>query len=162
MRLLLIFVLTFLIAFNAARNVNNKTLNLIKRFEGWRSCAYADALGQLTIGYGHLIIPSDGFTSSSCITKRQGLKLLRNDLLIATNCIERIVRVPLTDNQFGALVSWTYNEGTGSATQSTLVAKLNAGSQPDEICAQLRQWTKGGLAGLVRRREDECTLYKSN
>lgn len=146
------------------RDVNDETLNLIKDFEGWRPCAYADPVGLLTIGYGHLIECGDGFNKNSCITQERGQELLGSDLSVAINCIERIVRVPLTDNQFGALVSWTFNVGCGAATRSTLVEKLNAGSQANEICEELRRWNKGGgkvLPGLVRRREAECTLYKS-
>lgn len=165
MKSVTIFILTFLIALNAARNVNNKSLNLIKGYEGWRSCAYStDGANRLTIGYGHLVKPSDGFNKKSCITKERGLQILKSDLSTATNCIEKNVRVPLTDNQFGALVSWTFNVGCGAARKSSLVRKLNAKSPANVICDQLRQWNKGGgkvLAGLKRRREAECTLYKS-
>lgn len=160
-----IFILTFLIALNSAREINDKTLNFIKDYEKWRSCAYFDAVGKLTIGYGHLIKPDENFTSDSCITEEQGLQLLKNDLLTSSNCIERIVHVPLTDNQFGALVSWTFNVGCGAATNSTLVSKLNAGILENDICEQLRRWNKGNgkiLAGLVRRREDECSLFNSH
>lgn len=117
-----------------------------------------------TIGYGHLVNSGDGFNKNSCITEERGLQVLKNDLLTATNCIGRHVRVPLTDNQFGALVSWAFNVGSGAASKSTLVTKLNAGSPASEICQELRRWNKGGgkvLPGLTRRREDECTLYKS-
>lgn len=120
-------------------------------------CAHFDAVGKLTVEYGHLVEPGENFTSKSCITEDQGLDLLRNDLSTASNCIERIVRVPLTDNQFGALISWTFNAGCGAATRSTLVSKLNAGSQANDICDELRRWNKGNgkfLAGLVRQRED--------
>lgn len=159
-----ILILSLLVSMNAARDVNNETLNFIKNYESWRSCAYVDAVGKLTIGYGHLIKSGDGFNKNSCITKERGLQILRNDLSVAEKCIERIVRVPLTDNQFGALVSWTFNVGCGAATSSTLVTKLNAGHHANEICAQLRRWNKGGgnvLPGLTKRREAECTLYQS-
>lgn len=169
MKFVSIFLLTFVMALCAARELNDKSLDFIKDFEKWMPCAYSnDGANRLTIGYGHLIVPGDGFNKNSCITKEIGLNLLRSDLSIATKCIEKIVRVKLSDNQFGALVSWTFNVGCGAATQSTVVEKLNAGAQADEICNELRQWNKvtinGKLQvsqGLVRRREGECTLYKS-
>lgn len=164
MRSVAVFILSILIALNSARDVNDKTLNFIKGYESWMPCAYVDAVGKLTIGYGHLIKSGDGLNKNSCITIERSLQLLRSDLAVASKCIERIVRVPLTDNQFGALVSWAFNIGCGAATQSTLVTKLNAGSQANEICVQLRRWNKGGgkvLPGLTKRREAECTLYKS-
>lgn len=169
MKLVSIFLVTFVMAMSAARELNEKSLNFIKDFEKWMPCAYSnDGANRLTIGYGHLIKPGDGFNKDSCITKEQGLKLLRSDLSIAINCIEKIVKVKLTDNQFGALVSWTFNVGCGAATTSSLVKKLNGGGKADEICNELRQWNKvtinGKLQvsqGLVRRREGECTLYKS-
>lgn len=164
MKSVLICILSSLIAMNAARDVSDKAVDFIKDYEKWRPCAYVDAVGKLTIGYGHLITSGDGFNKDSCITRAQGLELLRSDLSIAASCVERIVRVPLTDNQFGALVSWAFNVGCSAATKSTLVTKLNAGAEANEICTQLRRWNKGGgqvLPGLTKRREAECTLYKS-
>lgn len=128
-----IYILTLLVALISAREINDKSINFIKDYEKWRTCAYLDAVGKLTIGYGHLVQPGENFTNQSCITEEQGLELLRNDLSTASNCIEKIVRMSLTDNQFAALVSWTFNVGCGAAKQSTLVAKLNAGGQASEI-----------------------------
>lgn len=169
MRSVPIFTIALVIALCAARELNDKSLNFIKDFEKWKPCGYtSDGANRLTIGYGHLVKPGDHFTIDSCITEEQGLELLRNDLLTASNCIERIVRVPINDNQFGALVSWAFNMGCGGATQSTLVKKLNAGNQANEICNELRRWNKVTINGrkqvsngLVRRREAECTLYES-
>lgn len=97
-----------------AREINDKSLNFVKDYEKWRPCAYLDAVQKLTIGYGHVIKADESFTNTSCITEEQGLALLRNDLSVATKCIERNVHVPLTDNQFGALVAWTFNVGCGA------------------------------------------------
>lgn len=150
-----------------ARDVNEKTLNLIKRFEQWKECSYNDAVGKLTIGYGHLIKPGDIYTESSCITMEQGLEQLKKDLSAASTCIENVVKVALNDNEFGALVSWAYNVGCGNVRKSTLVKKLNNGNRTD-VCDELRKWNKGTksgrkvvLRGLISRREDECELFKS-
>lgn len=169
MRSVSIFTLSLMVALCAARNLADKSLNLIKDFEKWMPCAYTkDGANRLTIGYGHLVKPDESFTIDSCITEDQGIELLKNDIATASNCIERIVHVSLTDNQFGALVSWTFNVGCGAVTASTLIRKLNAGSQANEICNELRRWNKVTINGrkqvsngLVRRRETECTLYTS-
>lgn len=157
-----------MVAMYAAGKLNDKTLNLVKEFEGWSSCAYFDVAGKLTIGYGHLIKPGEPLNKDSCITKEFGQYILIMDLFNATKCIERSVSAPLTDNQLGALSSWAFNVGCGAATNSTLVKKLNAGSQANEICDELRRWnkitingTKQVSPGLVKRREGECTLYKT-
>lgn len=143
MKFILIFTLTFSVALNAARNVNDRTLNLIKDYEKWMPCTYIDAVGKPTIGYGHLIRPGDGFDKNSCISKDRGLQVLKDDLSTAAKAIERAVKVPLNDNQFGALVSWAFNVGGGAAAQSTLVKKLNAGSKTSEILNEFRRWNKG-------------------
>lgn len=169
MKFVAIFILNLVVALNATRELNDKSLNFIKDFEQWRSCGYTtDGANRLTIGYGHLLKPGEPYTIDTCITEAQGLELLQNDLAEAIRCIERNVRVPLTDNQFGALVSWAFNAGSGGAARSTLVRKLNAGSDANEICAELRRWNKVTINGrkqvsngLVRRRDAECTLYKS-
>lgn len=141
MRTWSIIILVFLSASNAARDVNDRTLDLIKDYEKWMPCTYIDAVGKPTIGYGHLIRNGDGFNKKSCITKQRGLEVLKHDLSTATRAIERAVKVPLTDNQFGALVSWAFNVGGGAAAQSTLVKKLNAGSQTNDILNEFRRWT---------------------
>ncbi|XP_031638744.1 uncharacterized protein LOC116350899 [Contarinia nasturtii] len=147
----------------AARDLNAKSLNLIKEVEGWRACTYKDVANKLTIGYGHLIVSRDGFKAGSCISKEQGEQLLKSDIKTATNCIGRLVKKPLTDNQFGALTSWAYNVGCGNAASSTLVRKLNEGNK-NVVCSQLKTWRKAGgkvNQGLINRRYKECKLFSS-
>lgn len=152
------------------RDINSKGLNLIKDYSGWHGCAIKKSVTEdkITIGYGHIVKPEDGYTINSCIDHQRGHDILINDLSEPTRCIEKIVRVQLSDDQFGALVSWAFNVGCTAATESTLVKKLNAGSQADEICNELRQWNKVTINGkkevseaLVKWREDECKFYKS-
>lgn len=73
--------------------------------------------------------------------------------------------VTLNLNQYGALVSWSFNEGCGAAESSTLIKRLNNGEDPNTVIAQeLPQWVYGGsqvLPGLVRRRKAEIALAQT-
>lgn len=149
------------IAMSFPRELNGRSLDLIKNSKGWRKCAYKDPVGKETIGYEHLVKSGDGFNSKSCISKAIGTQLLKSDVSEASKCIDRIVKVPLNDDEHGALTSWTYNIGCGNAKSSTLVKKLNNGNK-HLVCEQLNRWTKAGgktLPGLEKRRENECNLF---
>lgn len=73
--------------------------------------------------------------------------------------------VTLNDNQYGALVSWSYNVGCGGAEGSSLIERLNAGEDPNTVAAdELPKWNKGGgevLPGLVKRRAAEVELHQT-
>jgi lysozyme len=93
--------------------------------------------------------------------------MLTADLLDAGNAVLCAVRVPLNDNQYGALCSFVFNLGAGALRESTLLKKLNAGDYVS-VPAQMRRWNKAKvngkktiLAGLVRRRESEGILFQS-
>jgi lysozyme len=138
--------------------INQRGLDLIKSFEGLSLRAYRDPVGIWTIGYGHTgpeVGPGD------VITTAQAETLLRNDLTRFENGVRSLVKVPLTSNQFSALVSFAFNVGTGALTQSTLLTRLN---QRDYQGAanEFSRWVYGGgqvLPGLVRRREAEKQLF---
>ena len=74
--------------------------------------------------------------------------------------------VHLNANQYGALVSWTYNMGVGAVADSTLVARLNEGEDPESVVVdELPQWVHAGsrvLSGLVRRRNEEIDLFTND
>lgn len=157
-----------LVSLVASRELSNNGVNFIKNEEGWRACAYKDAVGLWTIGYGHLITKNDGLckpvpTTKCCISEQRGVQILTSDVKVGSSCISRIVKgvASLTDNQFSALTSWAFNVGCGAATSSTLVKKLNAGNKGD-TCGELKKWVKGGgkvIRGLVNRRNRECQLF---
>lgn len=71
----------------------------------------------------------------------------------------------LNANQYGALVSWTFNVGGANVQSSTLLKRLNAGESPNTVIGEeLPKWNKAGgdvLPGLVRRRAAEVTLAKT-
>lgn len=97
------------------------------------------------------------------ITRERALELLRTDAGTAERAVRTQVTVDLTQSQFDALVSFTFNVGVGAFRRSTLLAELNQGNY-DEVPTQLRQWTRAGgrvVRGLERRREAEVELWSN-
>jgi lysozyme len=97
------------------------------------------------------------------ITKGRGRALLFQDLAYAEHAVAHLVRVPLKQGQYDALVSFTYNEGAGRLQTSTLLKVLNAGNYA-AVPSQLMEWVFGGgvkLPGLVARREAEAALFNA-
>ena len=105
------------------RAVSDKGLDLIKRFEGFIGEVYFCPAGYPTIGYGHVVKDDEDFSAG--IDKAKGEKLLRQDAQIAERAVLHLINVPLTDGQFDALVSFTYNLGGGALQRSTLRRKIN-------------------------------------
>ncbi|MBK3870977.1 lysozyme [Stutzerimonas frequens] len=133
-------------------------LDLIKSFEGLRLSAYKDVVGVVTIGYG----TTSGVKMGDTITKERAEELLREDVKRFEQQVQRLVKVPLTQGQFDALVSFVYNLGAGNLSNSTLLRLLNAGDYAG-AGAQFERWNKAGgkvLAGLVRRRAAERALFE--
>ena len=130
---------------------------ILKYFEGCKLTAYQDSVGVWTIGYGHTKGVYDGMT----ITQDQAEQMLLSELEEYEGYIENMVTVPLTQNQFDALVVWVYNLGPTNFRNSTLLKELNSG---DYTAAgkEITRWNKAGgkvLAGLVKRREAEAQLF---
>ncbi|MCK6643391.1 lysozyme [Enterobacter bugandensis] len=143
---------------------SEKGIALIKEFEGCRLTAYQDSVGVWTIGYGWTQ-PVDGKPIRAGMTIKQETaeRLLKTGLVSYESDVSRLVKVGLTQGQFDALVSFTYNLGARSLSTSTLLRKLNAGD-----CAgaadEFMRWNKAGgkvLNGLTRRREAERALFLS-
>jgi lysozyme len=133
-------------------------LDLIMDYEGFSATPYKHDNDVWTIGYGHAILKNEHFDE---ITKEQGEQLLQKDILIAENCINGAVKVPLTQNQFDALVSFVFNLGCGSFAGSTLLKLLNQ-KLYDEAAQQFLRWDrlKGQeIEGLDERREAEQALF---
>ena len=144
-----------------ARRVNQSALDLIKQWEGLRLEAYRDVAGVLTVGFGSTRDVRPGMR----ISEAQAVERLRADLAVAEGAVERLVDVPLNDNQFGALVSFVFNVGQGAFAGSTLLRRLNAGEY-DAVPGELAKWNKarvGGrlqpVAGLSNRRAAEAGLW---
>jgi len=149
-----------------ARSTNQNGIDLIKKYEGLRTTAYRDAVGILTIGYGH----TGNVQSGQSISEQQAEDLLRDDLHHAEASVEKTIKVDLNDNQFAALVAFTFNVGGGALKSSTLARKLNDGDYA-AVPAQLERWSKvrdratGGykvLPGLLKRRKSEGALWSTD
>lgn len=142
--------------------INAAGLALIKEFEGLRLRAYLCPADVPTIGYGTTVYP-DGrrIRVGDEITQQQAEDYLRNDLRVFEREVERMVRVPVNENQFSALVSFAYNTGSSALQKSTLLRLLNAHNYAG-AAEQFARWTYAGgksLPGLVRRRAAERALF---
>jgi lysozyme len=158
---------------NATRNQPNlgmhlsaNGLSLIKSFEGCLKPrpdgdlqAYRCPAGVWTIGHGCTVGVHEGMV----VSKDTAAKMFARELGHFEIIVGRLVTVPLSQHEFDALVSFTYNCGEGALAGSTLLRELNAGRQHN-VPGQLLRWTKGGgrvLNGLVRRRKAEGALFLS-
>lgn len=141
-------------------NISEKGLNLIKKFEGCHLKAYKCPAGVLTIGYGHT---GRDVKEGLVITQKQAEHYLQNDVIIHSENVSRLVKKPLTQNQFDALVSFEYNVGYGNFASSTMLKLLNK-SEYKGAAEQFDRWVyaKGKkLNGLVKRRKAEKELFLS-
>ena len=141
------------------RHITQYGIDLIKRFEGFSSTVYICPAGYPTIGYGHLVRSGESFNE---ISETEAEELLRKDVESAERAVLRLVNVPLTDGQFDALVSFTFNLGSGAFQRSTLRRKVNRQVHA-EVPAQLMRWVWAGgrkLNGLHKRRSAESILYR--
>lgn len=133
-------------------------INLIKRFEGIKLKAYKPTPNDVwTIGYGH----TDGIKQGDTITVEKATEYLRKDIQYFENAINTLVKVPLTQNQFDALVSFVFNIGVRAFKNSTMLKFLNANHMP-LAAGQFDRWNKQKgvvLEGLTVRRRVEKELF---
>lgn len=158
-------------------HLNAETIRMLKQWEGLVLYAYDDAdgsrprrkimpgdkvRGTLTIGYGHT--GPDVKPGMTC-TEAEAEEWLRKDTAWSMRAVNDLVKVKLTHNQFGALVSFVYNVGATNFRNSTLLRKLNSGDYA-AVPAELARWTKQrqngqlvAVQGLVNRRAAEAGLW---
>lgn len=169
-------------------NISTETLEHIKRSESWVPGVYQDPVGLPTIGYGHLIsrlelgLPPVKVETPETLrvwmaaakarypkplTQAEGLVLLQKDVAVFEDVVNRLVKVPLNQSQFDALVDFSYNVGEPQFSGSTLLRKLNAKDYV-AVPKELMRWTKARdpktgllkeLAGLKKRRQAEVDLW---
>lgn len=147
-------------------------LELLEQWEGFKLTVYKDSAGLPTIGVGHLLTKSELSSGKITIngvpvkygnglTEQQVTDLLGQDVGPASAAVNGGVKVPLNQNQFDALVSFTFNVGVGAFNSSTLLKVLNQ-KQYDQVPTQLLRWTRAGgqvVQGLVNRRNNEIKLW---
>jgi lysozyme len=138
--------------------ISSKGLELIKKYEGFSSKKYLCPAGKATIGYGHVIQNGETYTM---LTEKEALALLDQDADIAENTVNTLVKVPLNQNQFDALVSLVYNWGSGNFLRSLGLKKLNNKDYKGAITefSKINQANGKVLRGLVNRRLAEATLF---
>lgn len=139
---------------------SQRGIELIKSFEGCKLSAYQDSVGIWTIGYGH----TAGVKKGDKITQAQADKMLADDLVIYEQGVQSMVKRTMTQGQFDALVSFSFNVGLGALGRSTLLRLMNSGDW-QAASQQFARWNKAGgkeLAGLTRRREAERALFVSH
>ncbi|MGA2350633.1 MAG: lysozyme [Terracidiphilus sp.] len=137
-------------------------MELLKRSEGFRKLVYKDTAGFPTIGYGHRLLHPESFPNG--IDEPQASNLLASDLRDAEQAVERMVKVPLSQGQFDALVDFCFNLGAGRLAGSTLLKYLNA-KRYDEAVEQLLLWNHAGgheSSALKTRREAEAALWRNS
>ncbi len=141
-------------------------INLIKKFEGCVLTGYKDpgsASGRpYTIGYGSTTIYGRNVVLGEKITEKDAETQLIKDLSYIESAVIAHVKVPLTQGQFDAIISWVYNCGVSSMRSSTWLKRINQKDYKGAIEA-MTWWVKGSdgkpLQGLVNRRNAEKVLY---
>ena len=143
--------------------ISKNGLDLVKHFEGCYLTAYKCPANVWTIGYGHTGIVDGLYISNGMIiTQEKADELLKNDMAIFEKAVTESVKVEITQSQFDALVSFSFNVGASALRKSTLLRKLNSG---DYVGAsnEFHRWNKANgkvLKGLVRRRAAEAYLFE--
>ena len=143
-------------------NVSKQGSKFVSRYEGFRSNVYkVGGRGNPTIGFGHEVLPMEDFSGG--ITRDQGLQLLRQDLQIAVNKVNRYIKASLTQNQFDAVVSFSFNVGLSRSTTPSLINVINSGTtDASKIMNTFLMYNRAGsrvMNGLTQRRIAEANLF---
>jgi len=168
---------------HGSTRINQAGLDIVKEFEGFHSRTFRSGhkKGQLvpnggvtaywcpakkpTIGYGHTHTVTAADVDMKVISPQEAERLLRGDLKTAEDAVRNLIAVELNDNEFSALVSFTFNVGAGALKNSTLRRRLNLGDNRTSVAnEEFRKWVWAGgkvLPGLVRRRGAERDLFLS-
>lgn len=143
-------------------DISKDGYDLIKSFEGLETTAYKDSAGIWTIGYGTIKYPNGTrVAGGDKITQAQAQSYLENDCKWVDACLDKHIKVKVSQKQFDALASFVYNVGETAFSTSTLLKKLNAGDFQG-AGAQFDVWVNAGgrkVQGLVNRRAKEKALF---
>jgi len=143
--------------------VSDSGLDLIEEFEGFRSSPYLDSAGVATIGIGSTFYENGTSVTMNdeSITRERARDLLRIVAHKFAQSVDDLTR-PINQNQFDALVSFTYNVGVYAFRNSTLLKKVNSNPCDESISYEFSRWKRAGgrvLQGLINRRKKEAELY---
>jgi lysozyme len=153
------------------RRLSKRGLDLIAEFEGFVPYAYNDAAGHATVGYGRLlhhgpVTAKDreryGTRDKPKVSHELGRRMLEEDAEAFERIVQSFVKVPVTQGEFNALVSFSFNVGAGALRDSTLLRLLNKRKRR-RAARQFKRWNKAGgrvLLGLTRRREAEARMFR--
>jgi lysozyme len=144
-------------ALAAALTISAAGLVSIQTHEGVIKRAYIDPVGVVTVCAGHTLTAKLGQVK----TDQQCTDLLQQDTKFAEAGVKRVVKVPITQGQYDALVGLAFNVGVGNLARSTLVRKLNAG-ECLAAADQFLRWNRAGgqvLKGLTKRRVEERAKF---
>lgn len=146
--------------------ISDKGIKLVTHFEGKHNKSYLCPANVWTIGYGHTgNVDGKPIKAGLIISDEKVIELLKEDMAEFEKAVSKLVKVPITQNQFDALVSFAFNVGSGALRTSTLLKILNSGEWDNaDIERQFLRWNKGGgrvLAGLTRRRKAEAHLWSN-
>ena len=145
------------------RLINERGIELVKSFEGLALRPYVCAGGVNSVGYG-ATRSSDGRPidpDMEAISETEAEALLLRDLESSQGWVSRLIKTTLTENQYSALTSFTFNVGAGALQRSTLRMKLNR-EEYQGAADEFPKWkfaNKRILAGLIRRRAAERSLF---
>lgn len=137
-------------------------IQFLKKWEGFKAEAYKDTGRVWTIGYGTIKWMGKPVEQGMKMTEKEAELALQADLAWAQTAVNQLVRYPLTQNMFDALVSFVYNVGETAFRKSTLLRLLNQGRK-SEAAKQFERWKFDNgkvVQGLLNRREAERALFE--
>lgn len=148
--------------------LSSKGIEALKTLEDERLTSYRDIEGNLTIGVGHIgLVDGRPITDGMTITSEKSTKLLHSDLVKYEKAINRYVtNRALMQNEFDALVIFSFNVGVDALKSSTALKRVNYGG---DVASALMMWRKARIngklrvsQGLVNRRQAEIDIYYKN
>lgn len=138
-------------------------MDIIKGCEGLSLKVYLCPANVPTIGYGHVVRDSEKSLYVGGVTKEKAEEILEDDVSYFEREVKDLVDYDINENQFSALVSFSFNVGVNAFRNSTLRRKLLVGDY-DGAANEFKRWNLGGgkiLNGLIERRKKEEKLFKT-
>lgn len=149
---------------NGQRDISENGYAIIRDAEGFRSIAYLDTGGVWTIGFGTIKYPNGtSVKKGDTCTRNEAEQWLKNDCQWVDACLDKYVKVNVSQNQFDALASFVYNIGETAFVKSTMLKALNAANYAG-AAAQFDRWIYDNgkkIEGLYNRRMREKELFLS-